>query len=109
MGLGTTEVLILICLLLLVALWVRSVMRRGALANARERQERAARREISEGSVPVASREPPQQQSSQQPVHVHSVSVERIVERQVLVTRCRFCTKLTPVDLTACAECGAKL
>ncbi len=34
--------------------------------------------------------------------------VERIVERQVLVERCTFCGKLTPVDLEACAECGAK-
>lgn len=33
--------------------------------------------------------------------------VERIVERQVVVMRCRFCKKLTPVDLTACESCGA--
>jgi hypothetical protein len=31
----------------------------------------------------------------------------RVVERQVLVTRCKFCQKITPVDLQACSECGA--
>jgi hypothetical protein len=36
------------------------------------------------------------------------VTTEKIVERQVLVTRCRFCKKLTPVDLGACEVCGAK-
>lgn len=33
---------------------------------------------------------------------------EQVIERQVLVQRCRFCQKLTPVDLSACAECGAR-
>lgn len=27
----------------------------------------------------------------------------------VLLVSCKFCQKLTPVDLSACAECGAKL
>ena len=40
---------------------------------------------------------------------VRVVEREKIVERQVLVMRCRFCNKLTPVDGTACAECGAHL
>ena len=35
--------------------------------------------------------------------------VERVVERQVLVTRCQYCKKLTPVDLTECKQCGAVL
>ena len=37
-------------------------------------------------------------------------SVEKvIVERQVVVTRCRYCKELTPVDLTECKSCGARL
>lgn len=35
--------------------------------------------------------------------------VERVIERQVLVTRCRFCNELTPVDLADCKSCGARL
>lgn len=34
---------------------------------------------------------------------------ERIIERQVVVTRCRYCNELTPVDLSACKSCGARL
>lgn len=41
--------------------------------------------------------------------HVIERERERVIERQVLVVRCRFCSKLTPVDLSACKECGAKL
>jgi len=36
-----------------------------------------------------------------------SGEVERIIERQVVVTRCRFCAYLTPVDLDVCRHCGA--
>jgi hypothetical protein len=34
---------------------------------------------------------------------------ERVVVRQELVRRCDYCDALTPVDLRACDECGAKL
>ena len=34
-------------------------------------------------------------------------AVERVVERQVLVTRCKFCKQITPVDLSECENCGA--
>jgi hypothetical protein len=34
---------------------------------------------------------------------------ERIVERQILVTHCKFCKELTPVDLSECKSCGARL
>jgi len=33
---------------------------------------------------------------------------EKVVERQVLVARCKFCKELTPVDLEACKNCGGK-
>lgn len=33
--------------------------------------------------------------------------VDRTIERQVVVTRCKFCKQLTPVDLEACKNCGA--
>jgi hypothetical protein len=32
---------------------------------------------------------------------------EMHVERQVVVSRCKFCNKLTPVDADACSHCGA--
>lgn len=41
------------------------------------------------------------------PSAVGSVVVERVIERQILVTRCQFCGELTPVDLKTCAGCGA--
>lgn len=34
---------------------------------------------------------------------------ERVVERQVLVRRCGFCSSLTPADLEPCRSCGAKV
>ena len=37
------------------------------------------------------------------------VVVQHVVERQVVVTRCKFCGQLTPVDLTACKSCGAQM
>ena len=30
-----------------------------------------------------------------------------IVERQVMVTRCKFCGQITPLDLNNCEKCGA--
>lgn len=32
---------------------------------------------------------------------------QHTVERQVVVTRCKFCQHLTPVDLDTCKNCGA--
>lgn len=32
-----------------------------------------------------------------------------VVERQVVVMRCKYCSKLTPVDLKACESCGHHL
>jgi hypothetical protein len=39
----------------------------------------------------------------------HVVERERVVERQVVVMRCQHCGELTPADLSACKNCGAKL
>ena len=36
--------------------------------------------------------------------HVHH---ERIVERQVMVVRCKFCGQITPLDFNNCEKCGA--
>ena len=33
--------------------------------------------------------------------------VQHTVERQVVVTRCKFCGQLTPVDFQVCRHCGA--
>ncbi len=33
---------------------------------------------------------------------------EHTIERQVLVARCRYCQQITPVDLAACRNCGAR-
>ncbi|MFO0549675.1 MAG: hypothetical protein U0271_14885 [Polyangiaceae bacterium] len=36
------------------------------------------------------------------------VYVERkLVERQIVVVRCRFCQQLTPVDRKECEHCGS--
>jgi hypothetical protein len=87
----------LILLLLLVSLpimailiilgWVRAVARRGA---ERRQREQAARERSGQGP------------------HVIEREREHVIERQVLVVRCRFCQKLTPADLSACKECGAR-
>jgi hypothetical protein len=37
------------------------------------------------------------------------VERERVIERQVLVMRCKFCGELTPMDLVSCKSCGANL
>jgi hypothetical protein len=34
-------------------------------------------------------------------------AVHHTVERQVVVTRCKFCGQLTPVDVQVCQHCGA--
>ncbi len=34
---------------------------------------------------------------------------EKIIERQIVVTHCKYCKELTPVDLSACKACGATL
>lgn len=91
---GPMELLLLVAILgvplVAVALllgWVRAVARRGA---ARRQHEQALR----------ANREPHRAPPPER---------ERVIERQVIVTRCKFCQNLTPVDLSACKECGAKL
>lgn len=38
-------------------------------------------------------------------VQIHSE--RKVVERQVVVVRCKFCKNLTPVDLPTCEHCGA--
>ena len=37
------------------------------------------------------------------------VEKEKILEQQVVVARCRYCDALTPVDLSECEGCGARL
>lgn len=47
--------------------------------------------------------------ASNRTVERHVVEKHHVVERQVVVTRCKYCSKLTPVDLTACDGCGHRL
>lgn len=49
----------------------------------------------------------PRRRDSHQGSSVQSFVERRIVERQIVVTRCRFCQQMTPVDLAACQGCGA--
>jgi len=37
------------------------------------------------------------------------VEREKIIERQIVVTHCKFCKELTPVDLSECKSCGATI
>lgn len=34
---------------------------------------------------------------------------EKIIERQVVVTRCSFCSAMRPIDLSTCPSCGARV
>lgn len=38
---------------------------------------------------------------------VQATSEPRVIERQIVVTRCRFCQHMTPVDGMSCQNCGA--
>jgi hypothetical protein len=45
--------------------------------------------------------------SSNGPAPVRTVEKHSVVERQIVVVRCRFCKELTPVDGATCKNCGA--
>ena len=51
----------------------------------------------------LRSKATPEQAAAEAPPGV----IERIVERQVIVIRCKFCQELSPVDLESCKSCGA--
>lgn len=55
-------------------------------------------------SVQVPTPPPPR------PEKIVERHVERykVIERQIVVVRCKFCRTLTPVDLEKCENCGAK-
>lgn len=89
---GFTEILIVVAVLGLV-IWVRHVMNKGKARFEAERRAREAARPVAQPAVVTAN----------------VVEREKVIERQVVVTRCGFCKKLTPVDLTACENCGARL
>jgi hypothetical protein len=38
---------------------------------------------------------------------VKVIEKEKIIERQIVVVRCQFCRKTTPVELRTCEHCGA--
>ena len=84
-----------------VVVHVSYVMAMGRERVAVEAEQRAARLAAEQGREEKNARQP--RQAS--PVVVH----ERVVERQVVVTRCRYCKELTPVDLGECKSCGARL
>ena len=55
-------------------------------------------------------------QQQQVVVHVHAAApqyyaqhqpAQHVIERQVMVVRCRYCQRITAVDLAGCANCGA--
>jgi hypothetical protein len=54
-------------------------------------------------SEPIPS--PPSSASA--PAQMHTVEKHSLVERQIVVVRCRFCKQLTPVDGATCKNCGA--
>lgn len=65
-------------------------------------------RKLSSGNDAPARREPSPPNPPPAPAE-RLVEREKIIERQVLVTHCRFCNALTPVDLSACKHCGGQL
>jgi hypothetical protein len=58
---------------------------------------------------PLLVNEPiPQASTSAQGLaQMHTVEKHSLVERQIVVVRCRFCKELTPVDGATCKNCGA--
>lgn len=129
--------LVLLILLVLLARWMILILRRGAKRSLREALheeadnearkawlEGARQREATRLAALRAEDDPSRTEPSSSPTsdpapttpparaepapHV-LVERERIIEREVLVMRCRYCAKLMPVDLSACRECGAKL
>lgn len=101
---GAGELLVLIILLFtagtVFTVWVRRVMARG--------RERLRRESELAGPPPAPSPAPVASAKAAGPEPVPAA--ERVViERQVLVMRCKHCATITPVDLSACSHCGAKL
>lgn len=47
--------------------------------------------------------------ASQGPASVQMYVDRQVVERQVVVTRCRYCQQMTPVDAMACTNCGGAI
>ncbi|MFI5301778.1 MAG: hypothetical protein ACHREM_27120, partial [Polyangiales bacterium] len=41
-------------------------------------------------------------------VAAHVPNAPHVIERQIVVIRCRFCAALTPVDLAECRACGGQ-
>ena len=53
--------------------------------------------------------QPPVNDAAGSPASSRPQVVEReTVERQVVVGRCKYCSQLTPIDLTRCRTCGAE-
>lgn len=50
---------------------------------------------------------PSEHSSANGPAQMHTVEKYSLVERQIVVVRCRFCKELTPVDGATCKNCGA--
>lgn len=56
---------------------------------------------------PLLFKEPAPPPSSVQSPGVQVYVDRQVVERQVVVTRCRYCSQMTPVDMAGCTHCGA--
>ena len=62
-----------------------------------------------EGEERRRSSEVGERQLAQPAAAPQTITRERIIERQVVVMRCKYCAELTPVDLSSCKSCGARL
>lgn len=72
----------------------------------RGREKSPTRRTTAEHELRESRSSKPRAERSDAPQVIERV-VEHTIERQVVVTRCKFCQQLTPVDLERCANCGA--
>jgi len=88
-----------IVLLMVAAVWVRGVIARGERISAAQAAERAARR--------AALPSDPEEVEEADPTETPRPVVTHVIERQVVVVRCKFCKVLTPVDRDTCKECGS--
>lgn len=111
-SIGFPEFIVLFALggtVIYLIVWVRRVAARGAA-----RLQRQEAKSHAAAPAPARHVERPREEPQASPpdgarAPVYYVEREKIIERQVVVMHCQFCKGLTPVDLSDCKSCGAKL
>jgi hypothetical protein len=75
-----------------------------------KRSHRKAKRQATPASAVASPPSPkPVERGGTTGGAVNVIREREIIERQVLVMRCPYCKELTPVDLSDCRSCGARI